>query len=210
MSEKTAVRLTSEERRESILEAATEVFGERGYHGATTDAIATAAGISQAYVVRMFGSKEELFIAAGGRAVTRIIESFERAIAQFTPDTPLLERKRALSFAYNDLVTDRGMLLTLMHFYELGHDPVLGPLAREFYLKVYRMVREDAGFPTEDAIAFFAHGMLINVMLALGIPSVAEHDATALEMLTCSIEGKEKQLIAIAKAHEARAAARRG
>ncbi len=64
MTTETPVRLTSDQRRESILEAATVVFGERGYHGATTDAIASAAGISQAYVVRMFGSKEELFIAA--------------------------------------------------------------------------------------------------------------------------------------------------
>jgi len=210
MSEKTAVRLSSEERRESIIDAATVVFGERGYHGATTDAIATAAGISQAYVVRMFGSKEELFIATGGRAVSRIIDAFAAAIATFTPDTPLLERKAALSVAYNDLVTDRGMLLTLMHFYELGHDPVLGPLAREQYLKVYRMLREDAGFPADDAIAFFAHGMLINVMLALGIPSIADEDPTALELLSCSIEGKEKQLIAIAKSHGQLAAGRRG
>ena len=56
-------RLTPTDRREQILEAATVVFGERGYAGGTTDAIARAAGISQAYVVRMFGSKEDLFLA---------------------------------------------------------------------------------------------------------------------------------------------------
>ncbi|MBN8883980.1 MAG: helix-turn-helix transcriptional regulator, partial [Salana multivorans] len=43
------------ERRELVLSAAAEVFGERGYVGATTDAVARAAGVSQPYVVRMFG-----------------------------------------------------------------------------------------------------------------------------------------------------------
>jgi AcrR family transcriptional regulator len=55
-----STRMRSEDRRVLILEAATAVFGEQGYHGATTDAIARAAGVSQPYVVRMFGSKEAL------------------------------------------------------------------------------------------------------------------------------------------------------
>src|SRR5512143_1414508 len=138
MSDTTTVRLTGDERRASILEAATVVFGERGYHGATTDAIAAAAGISQAYVVRMFGSKEELFIAAGRRAADRVLDGFRAAIATFTPATTLEERKVALAAAYSGFVADRGLLLTLMHFYGLGHDPVLGPLGRESYLHVFR------------------------------------------------------------------------
>jgi TetR/AcrR family transcriptional regulator len=197
MNEKPAGRLTNDERRESILEAATVVFGERGYHGATTDAIASAAGISQAYVVRMFGSKEELFIAAGGRAVARVLDGFRAAIATFTPTTALEERKLALAAAYSDLVVDRGLLLTLMHFYGLGHDPVLGPLGRESYLRVFRVVRDEAGFPAEEATAFFAKGMLINVLVALRISDVAETDDAARDLLTCTMHGKEMELIAL-------------
>ena len=41
-------RLPAAERREQMLNAASIVFGERGYTGATTDAVAKAAGVSQA------------------------------------------------------------------------------------------------------------------------------------------------------------------
>ncbi|MCU1580821.1 MAG: TetR/AcrR family transcriptional regulator, partial [Microbacteriaceae bacterium] len=53
-------RMRAEDRRELILEAATRVFGDRGYIGATTNLVAVAAGVSQPYVVRIFGTKEKL------------------------------------------------------------------------------------------------------------------------------------------------------
>ncbi len=210
MTTETPVRLSSDQRRESILEAATVVFGERGYHGATTDAIASAAGISQAYVVRMFGSKEELFIAAGSRAVERLLEGFRAAIATFTPETTLSARKYALAAAYSDLVADRGLLLTLMHFYGLGHDPVLGPLGRASYLRVFKIVRDEAGIPAAEATAFFAKGMLINVLVALRVPEFVDEDDAARELLACTFEGKEDQLIALCSAQPRLAPARRG
>ena len=203
-------RLTADERRQSILDAATVVFGERGYYGATTDAIAAAAGISQAYVVRMFGSKEELFIAAGGRAAQRVVDSFRAAIDTFTPETTLEERKVALGAAYSNLVVDRGLLLTLMHFLALGHDPVLGPLARDYYLRVFRMVRDEARIPAAEATAFFARGMLINVLVALRLPDVAGADDAAQDLLACSFEGKEDMLIALCGAQPRLGPARRG
>jgi AcrR family transcriptional regulator len=43
-------RLTAEERRTAILEAASEVFAERGYHGSSIDDIAGSAGISKALI----------------------------------------------------------------------------------------------------------------------------------------------------------------
>ena len=43
--------------------AARTVFAERGY-AASTDQVARAAGVSQPYVVRLFGTKRELFLEA--------------------------------------------------------------------------------------------------------------------------------------------------
>ena len=54
-------RKSKEERREDILDAALQVFAERGYQGASTEEIARRAGISQPYVFRLFGTKKELF-----------------------------------------------------------------------------------------------------------------------------------------------------
>nr|WP_198663293.1 TetR family transcriptional regulator [Jiangella endophytica] len=47
-----------------ILAAARDVFGERGYDGASVRAIAAAAGVDPALVHHYFGTKEKLFLAA--------------------------------------------------------------------------------------------------------------------------------------------------
>lgn len=54
-------RLTGAERQRSILEAATEVFAQRGYDGARIDEIAAAAGVSKALIYEHFPGKRELY-----------------------------------------------------------------------------------------------------------------------------------------------------
>src|ERR1700712_2933688 len=75
-------RRTAGERRESILRAAADVFGRRGYFGATTDQVAKAAGISQPYVVRLFGSKEALFLAVLENAKAALLDAFREGLAE--------------------------------------------------------------------------------------------------------------------------------
>src|ERR671931_2147421 len=74
-----AERKTAEERRESILDAALEEFAHRGLAGASTEAIAAKAGISQPYVFRLFGTKKELFKAVVARCFRETLEEFQRA-----------------------------------------------------------------------------------------------------------------------------------
>jgi AcrR family transcriptional regulator len=50
--------------RAAILEAAREVFAERGYARATIREIASRAGVTHGLVMRHFGSKEQLLISA--------------------------------------------------------------------------------------------------------------------------------------------------
>jgi AcrR family transcriptional regulator len=58
-----ARRLTAEERRAAILEAAAPLFAERGFHGIRTAELARAAGVSEALLYKHFPSKEELYAA---------------------------------------------------------------------------------------------------------------------------------------------------
>ena len=74
-----ATRQTAGERRIAVLEAANVEFALRGLHGASTDAIARRAGISQPYLFRLFGSKKELFIAVIEDCFARTLESFREA-----------------------------------------------------------------------------------------------------------------------------------
>ncbi len=50
-------------RREEIIEAAVEVFAERGYRGASFDAVAERAGLTRQGVLHYFPSKKKLLMA---------------------------------------------------------------------------------------------------------------------------------------------------
>jgi AcrR family transcriptional regulator len=67
-------RLTAEERRSEILDAALTAFSQRGYHATSIDDIATEAGVSKALIYEHFASKQELYgdlIARNGRELTQ-------------------------------------------------------------------------------------------------------------------------------------------
>ncbi|MEV6161393.1 TetR family transcriptional regulator [Streptomyces sp. NPDC052052] len=72
--------------RRRLLEAARDLFAERGYEGATVRSIAERAGANQALLFRYFGSKQGLLaevIAQGGRERLRATppeELFEAAL----------------------------------------------------------------------------------------------------------------------------------
>lgn len=56
-------RLSSVERRRAIIAAVTGAFAQNGYHGTTTRALASAAGVSEALIYKHFPSKESLYAA---------------------------------------------------------------------------------------------------------------------------------------------------
>lgn len=191
MSESGAERIAPGARRESILAAASRVFGERGYFGATTDQIAQAAGISQPYVVRMFGGKEALFLAVLARALDTLTRAFQDAIADSEAAGEGNEELHVrLTQTYADLIQDRGLLLCLMHAFTMGHDPVIGQTARDGFLEVYRLMRGRAHMTQEEARDFLAGGMLFNTLIALRLIDEYGRDETATELITCTFRTK--------------------
>ena len=192
MNEKQSERIPAAERREQILAAASLVFGERGYFGATTDQIAKAAGISQPYVVRMFGTKETLFVEVLARATGKLLDTFSAVIAEWksTSGSPDRELGRRLGAAYVNLVEDRGILLSLMQAFSMGHDAVIGERARADFLRIYRTLRDDAGFAPEEVRTFLAEGMLLNTLLGLRLPEHYGADEATTELLECTFQTK--------------------
>ena len=57
------VQIPVEERRADLVAAATELFLERGYEGATMEDISKAAGVTRANIYWYFKSKDEVFAA---------------------------------------------------------------------------------------------------------------------------------------------------
>jgi AcrR family transcriptional regulator len=59
----TQQRFSAEDRRNQILQVATELFASKGYDGATTREIARRARVNEAIIFRHFPTKEELYWA---------------------------------------------------------------------------------------------------------------------------------------------------
>jgi AcrR family transcriptional regulator len=77
-------KLTRERRRQQtrdvLIAAATEVFGERGFEGASLEEIAERAGFTRGAIYKNFAGKDELFFEVTDRLNDQVIEAF-RAVA---------------------------------------------------------------------------------------------------------------------------------
>ncbi|MEU4427813.1 TetR/AcrR family transcriptional regulator [Actinoplanes sp. NPDC024001] len=165
----TRIRLTAQERHAQLVAAAVSAFAKGGYAGTTTDQVARLAGVSQPYVIRLFGSKQELFLATVGHAADRVRQIWLAAAAK----NPTLH---GLGMAYKELLAERDLLVVLLHGYAAAADPALGEAVRRCYGELYLLVRELTGASAEEARDFFASGMLITV---LGAMQVLGPDAVA-------------------------------
>lgn len=172
-------RMRSEDRRELVLAAAMAVFGDHGYIGTTTDQVAKAAGVSQPYVVRIFGTKEKLFLEVLQRGLQIMLARFRVALA-FESDIPV---HRRLGLAYFGLLEEHGLVQCLMHCFMLGSDPVVGAVARAGFLEVYTFLREEAQFSPQEAHEFLADGMLANTVIGLRMADEIDNDHRAREFL---------------------------
>lgn len=71
-----------QERREEILDAATELFAEQGYSEAGTQELADRLGVGKGTLFRHFPTKRELFLAAADRIMVRLREHIEAGVAE--------------------------------------------------------------------------------------------------------------------------------
>ena len=191
----TARRMSSEERREQIVAAAIAVFGARGYEGTTTDDVARTAGVSQPYVVRLFRSKENLFLAAMKSSLDQLMEVFRVALADAASDLPVSKR---IGEAYVDLLSTRGLHQTLSHAWLLGGHPVIGPAARKGFAQVWQFFRDEAGLDADQARSFLAEGMLINVMIGMRLVDDYGSDPSITELFRACFPTELPRILDIA------------
>jgi AcrR family transcriptional regulator len=162
----TTIRKSQAERREEILDAALAEFARHGYHGASTEGIARAAGISQPYVFRLFGTKQELFKAVVARCFREALELFQRA-AEGKRGEEALE---AMGNAYVErLLVDRTRLLLQMQAYAACDDEEIREVVRQGFGDLVAYADRVSGLGAKAVSAFFAKGMLLNVFASMGL-----------------------------------------
>lgn len=158
----TRTRLTAAERSEQLVEAAITAFARGGYAGTTTDDVARLAGVSQPYVIRLFGTKQQLFITVVGHVSDRIKQRFREAAA-VQPDL------ESLGDSFDRLLGERELLAVLLHGFAASAEPEIGVVARRCFGEIYLLVRELSGASAEEARGFIATGMLLTVLASMRV-----------------------------------------
>lgn len=117
------------ERRARILEAALRCFAEKGYHEATMDDVARAAGVSKGGLYWHFASKAEVFGALFGAFSLELFDAWEAEAARHTGSAiELVGRVGELTL--ERIARQRALLSAWAEF--LVHREVQEPLAAAY------------------------------------------------------------------------------
>jgi len=173
----TTTRQTAEERREAVLAAALVAFAQGGLHGTSTEDIARAAGISQPYLFRLFGTKKKLFVATVERCMADTLELFRAAAGDLRGEEAL----EAMGAAYAAMVTeDRTRLLAQLQAYAACDDPEVREAMCAGFGSLHLFVETVSGLDPEAVSRWFGAGMLLNVLAAMDLWGSREPWATRL------------------------------
>ncbi|MFD7659009.1 TetR/AcrR family transcriptional regulator [Actinosynnema sp. NPDC059797] len=183
MSGKTSERRlsTAEERRDTVLRTALGAFAARGYYGTTTGEVAKSAGISQAYVYRLFPDKESLFVAVVEHCFARIRESLADGVARAkgsTPEAVLF----AMGDAYARLISEERPLLSVQMHAQCAalSEEAVREVVQRGYARAVEYVRGVSGADEAQVQEFFARGMLCHLVVASAADEVDAPWARAL------------------------------
>jgi AcrR family transcriptional regulator len=163
-------RMSGTERRSQVLRIAAGEFADRGLHGASIEAIAREADITQAYVFRMFGTKKALFLELVGAAFDR----FSDGMAQAAGDMRGLDALALMGAQYYESLADRTTLLLQLQGYAACGDGEVRELVRARLGRMWDTVAGITGLDPVTVKSFLAFGMLLNNAAALDVDELDE------------------------------------
>lgn len=178
-------RMDASSRRELMLQAATRAFAQGGFAGTSTNAVAKEANVSQPYVIRMFGTKRELFRLVFQRAIDGIMDAFDAVLSSTEPH-PDGGVWTALGAAYTELATDRDLLMVMTHGFTAGNTPEIGAQGRSGLGAIYQQIREGTGCTPNEARDFLAQALLLNCLLTMQASELAEKKSGLDELVSCA------------------------
>jgi AcrR family transcriptional regulator len=160
--------MSGSQRRSQVLGIAAGEFADHGLHGASIETIARGAGITQAYVFRMFGTKKALFLELVGTAFDRFSDGMSaaadgaRGIGALTP----------MGTHYYESLADRTTLLLQLQGFAACGDSEVRDLVRARVAHMWETISESSGLDPVTVKSFLAFGMLLNNVAALDVDEV--------------------------------------
>jgi AcrR family transcriptional regulator len=158
------------ERRSQLLGIAGIEFANHGLHGASIESIAHEAGITQAYVFRMFGTKKALFL----ELVATAFDRFTEGMAQAAGCDRGLEALSLMGAHYYESLADRTTLLLQLQGFAACGDAEVRDMVRGRVGRMWDTVSDTTGLDPITVKSFLAFGMLLNNVTALEVDELNE------------------------------------
>jgi len=161
--------------RAALLRAGLELFSQRGFEGATTDAIARRAGINKAMINYHFGGKKRLYEAILIDGLGRVADRLGELLACGLPADELL---RAVLDALTELHVERPTLAALIVREATSGGRHLSASTLPVFSRVFEMVREVIDRGVRDGLFREVDPLLTHLSLVGSI--VFFHASTSL------------------------------
>jgi AcrR family transcriptional regulator len=174
------MRSTAEARRATVIDCAVTAFARNGYHATPVTAVAAAAGISEAYALRLFAGKLGMFVAAVDACYVRIQNTLERAAAEAGTED-VAKRLEAMGDAYANLIADRDLLLLQVHAQSMSDIPEVQATVRSAYKRLV-LFMANLRATNQQIQEFIAYGQLCHLIVTAGLDDVRDSWARAVTM----------------------------
>jgi AcrR family transcriptional regulator len=178
---------SADQRRVQVLDAAVEAFATAGLQGATTAGIAAAAGISQPYVMHLFGSKKGLFLAVLDEGTRRLAALLDEA----PPSTGVDDPVAVISAGYDRLIREHPSLmrLQLQSWAAATTDPEIRDACAAHFRSLWESAAGHLGLTRGDTAPLMASLTFFNVVVALGLQQ--DDDCAVAPMMARILGGED-------------------
>ncbi len=191
-------------RRQSLIDAARDLFAKKGYHATTVDDITRAAGVAKGTFYLYFDEKREVYYEVIRGFMTLIME-IGGAVGD-APENPLefLLRAEAAAQRLMEIFVENYELARLAYRESMGMDPELESMVRNFYREIAEvevrniktgielgMIRD-----VDPMLVAYAHiGMVERVLLSIveSPEDFPDPKQVVRDMLRLAFEGIKKQ-----------------
>ncbi len=194
------ILIAGSDKRSQIFEAAVSIFSQKGYHGATVDDLASAAGVAKGTIYNYFKNKADIFTQLYTEVESRIWQGLEAVKAEVAD--PFERIRRCFGYwceAFHAFGQECPLMLEMWSTaccHPGEHEEVRQCLART-YERTFADMQESLQAATEAgcfprdldltiasrAMCALFDGLLLQALIEGNLDNLLAHGPTALDLL---------------------------
>jgi len=188
-----------DERRAQLVQAAREIFGEKGYHESTVDDITRRAGVAKGTFYLYFSEKKEVYYDLVRSFFQRIVDVAAATPVGVTNGEELYQRYALGAMKMFQTFAEHHQLARLVYRESASIDPNVEKMLHEFYQKIAHLEAENVRLgqrlgvmgKVDPMVAAYSHiGMVERTALGLmREPNAPPNEVVVKELLKLAYFG---------------------